>query len=95
MTGDPGAVPTVTTVIEQPPPVVPALPEAPPVVRIVRVAFTAKDQGYFGVMLDGALKSRHSQEREAMESATRLAIANPNATVAYYHDYEVKVTVET
>lgn len=53
--------------------------------------YTAQQSGYFQVMLNGVVLSRHTAEREAIENANDAKLANPDADVRYSHDYEVVV----
>ena len=55
------------------------------------VTLTAKNQGYYVVSADGKDVSNHTAEREAIEKATNLKLANPAAVVQYRHDYVVSV----
>lgn len=54
---------------------------------------TAIGSGYYRVFKDGVEFSKHTSEREALESAFNLESANPTANVTYKHDYEVKVEI--
>jgi hypothetical protein len=57
----------------------------------VGIKLTAVGAGYYRVYKDGAEISRHTNEREAVEAASNLELANPGVVVTYKHDYEVKV----
>lgn len=52
---------------------------------------TAIGSGYFKVYKDGVEVSKHTSEREALESAINLEIINPSSNIIYKHEYEVKV----
>lgn len=55
---------------------------------------TALGSGYYRVFKDGVEVSKHTSEREAVEAATNLEIADPSKAITYKHDYEVKVESE-
>lgn len=52
---------------------------------------TAIGSGYYRVYVDGIEVSKHTSEREAIESAFARETADPSKNVTYKHDYEVKV----
>lgn len=53
--------------------------------------FTAVGSGYYKVFKDGVEVSKHTSEREAIEAATNLELADPASNISYKHEYEVKV----
>jgi len=55
---------------------------------------TALGSGYYRVYKDGVEYSKHTSEREALETAFALEASNPSLVVTYKHDYEVKVESE-
>lgn len=55
------------------------------------IEFTAKQSGYFRVFVNGVEVSRHTTEREALESATAQEAGDPLREVEVRHDYSVKV----
>jgi hypothetical protein len=56
---------------------------------------TAEGSGYYRVFVDGAEVSRHTTEREAVESSLRALAEHPGAAVRYTHDYVVRVEADT
>lgn len=57
------------------------------------VTLTATAGGYYRIYVDGAERSQHQQEREAVEAALAVLAAQPSAVVEYDHDYRVRVEV--
>lgn len=57
----------------------------------VKVDFSAQNQGYYIVSVDGKDVSQHTQEREASASAANQKLKNPSAKVEYRHAYVVSV----
>jgi hypothetical protein len=56
--------------------------------------YTALGSGYYSVIVDDAVVSKHTAEREALENANCAKLANPAARVVVSHDYEVEVEFE-
>ena len=54
--------------------------------------YTAKGR-YYKTYLDDVYQTQHTTEREAIESANRLASDNPGSKVIYRHEYEVDVSL--
>lgn len=52
---------------------------------------TAIGSGYYRLFKNGAEFSKHTSEREALESAFNLKASEPAVAVTYKHDYEVRV----
>ena len=52
---------------------------------------TALGSGYYRVFKNGDEVSKHNSEREAMESAINMELADPSAVMTIKHDYEVRV----
>ena len=52
---------------------------------------TAKNSGYYIVSINGVDVSKHTAEREAIESAANYERANPVNVVQYRHEYVVDV----
>lgn len=59
-----------------------------------RIDFTADNQGYYRVFVDGQHVSNHVQEREASQRAMNIKMENPDAEVYYDHDYRVDVAYD-
>ena len=55
------------------------------------IKLTAIGSGYYRVYVNDIEVSRHTSEREAIESAFEKIKANPNVLVHYKHDYDVTV----
>ena len=52
-------------------------------------------RGSYRVFRDRVQESDHATEREAVQAAARLKLANPDAYVHYDHDYSVDVEIES
>ncbi len=46
---------------------------------------------YYKIYKDDKYVSQHTTEREAAQNSTNLCFANPESSITYFHDYEVKV----
>jgi hypothetical protein len=53
------------------------------------LSLTAKNSGYYRLNVDGVEVSKHTAEREAIESGTNIAKACPDCLVSYVHTYLV------
>jgi hypothetical protein len=56
-------------------------------------SYTAKGSGYFRVLVDAAVVTSHTTEREALENANLAKLAKPSAAVHVVHDYDVEVAL--
>lgn len=55
------------------------------------IKYTAQQQGYFRVFMNGVEASKHLSEREALETAEGLESQDPSRDIEVRHDYTVKV----
>lgn len=62
--------------------------------QAMSITLTAENQGYYTVYKNGVAVSNHTTEREAIEVAVNLELANPQDVVTYQHDYSVKVEAQ-
>lgn len=62
----------------------------------IELRYTAVGSGYFKVQKNGVVvPPNHTSEREAVEHASNLELANPADDISYYHDYKVNVEAVT
>ena len=88
-----GAMAASTTPAPAPLPT-PTPTPAPTPATVFGISLTAKSQGYFKLMKNGVLVSRHLQEREAIDAGADMKIADPAALIEYTHDYSVVIDLE-
>lgn len=55
------------------------------------ISYTAQQQGYYRVQVNGVEVSKHLTEREALERAQDEESLDPTRDVVVTHDYAVKV----
>ena len=89
---EPGALAVEPTLVTTPTPV--PTPTPAPTPALSSIVLTAVKQSYYKVLKDGVLKTSHSFEKEAVESAVNLKIQSPSSKVSYYHDFTVNVDLK-